>query len=49
MQELIKTLGLKSMITNSAKLAHYGPGQIAIPTYYGDLEKCLNVAVKGKF
>ncbi|MFP3042543.1 aconitase X catalytic domain-containing protein [Treponema primitia] len=48
MQDLIKANGLKSMVTNSAKLAHYGPGQIAIPTYYGDLEKCLNAAVSGK-
>jgi predicted aconitase len=48
MQDLIKANGLKSMVTNSAKLAHYGPGQIAIPTYYGNMEKCLNAAVSGK-
>jgi predicted aconitase len=48
MQDLIKARGLKSMVTNSAKLAHYGPGQIAIPTYYGSLERCLNAAVSGK-
>lgn len=49
MQDLIKANGLKSMVTNSAKLAHYGPGQIAIPTYYGDLSKCLNAAINGIF
>jgi predicted aconitase len=48
MKDLIKANGLKSMVTNSAKLAHYGPGQIAIPTYYGNMEKCLNAAVSGK-
>ena len=49
MQDLIKANGLKSMVTNSAKLAHYGPGQIAIPTYYGDLSRCLNTVVSGVF
>ena len=49
MQDLIKANGFKSMVTNSAKLAHYGPGQIAIPTYYGDLAKCLNAVVSGNF
>jgi predicted aconitase len=48
MQDLIRANGLKSMVTNSAKLAHYGPGQIAIPTYYVSLERCLNTAVSGK-
>lgn len=49
MQDLIKANGFKSMVTNSAKLAHYGPGQIAIPTYYGNLSKCLNTVVSGVF
>jgi predicted aconitase len=48
MQDLIRANGLKSMATNSAKLAHYGPGQIAIPTYYGSMEKCLAAVVSGK-
>jgi predicted aconitase len=48
MQDLIRANGLKSMATNSAKLAHYGPGQIAIPTYYSTMEKCLIAAVSGK-
>jgi predicted aconitase len=48
MQDLIKANGLKAMVTNSAKLAHYGPGQIAMPTYYVDTDHCLNTAISGK-
>jgi predicted aconitase len=41
--------GYSAIVTNSAKLAHYAPGQCALPTYYGSLEKCINAALSGRF
>ncbi len=49
MAELAQKKGYQALATNSAKLAHYAPGQWAMPTYYGSLEKCLQAAVAGKF
>ena len=44
MAEVAKKKGYSAMATNSAKLAHYAPGQWALPTYYGSLQTCLNAA-----
>ena len=41
--------GMQALVTNSAKLAHYAPGQWAMPTYYGSLQRCLKAAVEGVF
>lgn len=41
--------GYKAIATNSAKLAHYAPGQWALPTYYGSVERCINAALTGRF
>jgi predicted aconitase len=49
MAELAKKKNYSALVTNSAKLAHYAPGQWALPTYYGSLETCLNAAITGKF
>lgn len=49
MNDLAKKKGYKAMATNSAKLAHYAPGQWALPTYYGSLERCINAALTSKF
>lgn len=49
MAEVAKKKGYSAMATNSAKLAHYAPGQWALPTYYGSLETCLDAAVSGVF
>lgn len=45
----MKKLGMTAMATNSAKLAHYAPGQWNIPTYYGSTEECVNAALEGVF
>ncbi len=37
--------GYQSVVTNSAKLAHYAPGQCGLASYFGDLEQCLRAAV----
>ena len=42
-------IGMTAMATNSAKLAHYAPGQWKIPTYYGTTEQCVNAALEGVF
>lgn len=49
MADLVKKKGYQSLVTNSAKLAHYAPGQWAIPTYYGSIQKCIQAAVQGVF
>jgi hypothetical protein len=49
MAQLAKTKGYQALVTNSAKLAHYAPGQWAMPTYYGGLQKCLKAATEGVF
>lgn len=49
MAEPMQKIGMTAMATNSAKLAHYAPGQWKIPTYYGTTEQCVNAALKGEF
>lgn len=49
MAELAKEKGYQALATNSAKLAHYAPGQWALPTYYGSIQRCLKAAVEGVF
>lgn len=49
MVEVASRKSYQAIATNSAKLAHYAPGQWGMPTYYGSLEKCLKAAVCGKF
>jgi predicted aconitase len=49
MAEPMEKIGMTAMATNSAKLAHYAPGQWSIPTYYGTTEACVNAALKGVF
>lgn len=49
MAEPMDRIGMKAMATNSAKLAHYAPGQWKIPTYYGTTEQCVSAALKGVF
>lgn len=49
MAEPMQKIGMTAMATNSAKLAHYAPGQWKIPTYYGTTEECINAALKGEF
>ena len=49
MAEPMERIGMTAMATNSAKLAHYAPGQWDIPTYYGTTEQCVKAALKGVF
>lgn len=49
MAQPMERIGMTAMATNSAKLAHYAPGQWDIPTYYGTTEQCVQAALKGVF
>ena len=49
MAEVAKKKGYTGLATNSSKLAHYAPGQWALPTYYGSLQACLNGRNKRQF
>ena len=40
--------GLSSMMTNSAKYAHYAPGLIGTQVVYGSTDECLDSAVAGR-
>lgn len=41
--------GTTSMVTNSAKQAHYLPNFKGIGAWYGDIHDCVNAAVSGKW
>ena len=42
-----KKLGYRTLTTNSAKLAHYSPGQFGLLTHYGPMDKVIEAAIKG--
>jgi len=46
---VIKKRGYHNIATNSAKLAHYVPGQWSLGCYFGSLTKCLKTALSGKW
>jgi len=49
MAEVRAKFPIQSIATNSAKLAHYAPGQWALPTHYGTLDQCIDAALIGRF
>ncbi|HWQ40889.1 MAG TPA: aconitase X catalytic domain-containing protein [Desulfosporosinus sp.] len=49
MSEVLAMKAKGALATNSAKLAHYAPGQWRMPTYFGSLEQCLAAAMEGSF
>lgn len=49
MADVAQKRGYAAIATNSAKLAHYAPGQWGLPTYYGGLDLCLQAALTGAF
>ncbi len=42
-------LGLRTVATNSAKLATYAPGHCGLQTRFGSLAKCIEAAVTGRW
>ena len=43
--QIAKRYGFKNLVTNSAKLAHYVPGQFGIMSIYGNTDKCIDTAI----
>lgn len=49
LKPVILKYGFKNIATNSAKTAHYAPGQWSLGCYYGSLKQCLQAALSGKW
>lgn len=49
MKEIMERNGLRSLATNSAKLAHYAPGQWDLKVHYGPVRTCIEAAVNGRW
>ena len=47
MKRLKNILGVENLATNSAKLAHYAPGQCNLKPYYGSLNEVVEAAIRG--
>jgi len=48
-RELAKKMGYRVLTTNSAKMAHYSPGQFGLKTHYGNIDKIIDAAVTGRW
>jgi len=48
-KEIVEKHGYKTIATNSAKLAHYAPGQCNLLPLYGDVKTCLKAAINGRW
>lgn len=44
-----EVLGLKSLATNSPKMAFYAPGGNGMDVWYGSTEQCINAALTGQW
>lgn len=49
MKQIIERDNLVSLATNSAKLAHYAPGQWGFKVHYGSAVQCIEAAVNGRW
>jgi predicted aconitase len=47
-REMSKIYDLKTIATNSAKLANYAVGQCNLQPYYGEMDRCISAAVTGR-
>jgi len=46
--ETLEELGLKTIVTNSAKMAHYAPGHCNQEAWFGSITQCVKAAITGK-
>lgn len=49
MKPILERDGINCIATNSAKLAHYAPGQWSLDVHYGSLDTCIRAAVTGRW
>lgn len=47
--ETLERLGLKTIATNSAKIAHYAPGYCNQEVWFGSITQCVRAAITGKW
>ena len=40
--------GARTLMTNSAKYAHYGPGILGVDAVFGSTEACIESAIAGR-
>lgn len=45
----VEALGLKTVATNSAKLAFYAPGSNGLKVWYGSIRECIAAAINGRW
>jgi predicted aconitase len=45
----VKSLGFRSLATNSAKMAFYAPSHSGLAAHFGSMEECLDAAVTGEW
>ncbi len=48
-RDIAKVNGFTDLATNSAKMAHYSPGQFGVLARYGRLAQCVDAAVTGQW
>jgi hypothetical protein len=48
-KEIVRASGYKTIATNSAKLAHYAPGQCNLSPFYGKVGICIESSIKGRW
>jgi len=46
-KDFAKRFNVSTIATNSAKLAHYAPGQCNLMPFYGNLKRCVEATAKG--
>ena len=45
----VKRWSFRTVATNSAKMAHYMPGEGKLLCHYGNLERCVRAAISGRW
>lgn len=48
-RDLARRMGYRVLTTDSAKMAHYAPGQFGLMTHYGSTDKVIRAALTGKW
>jgi len=45
----VRSLGIRTMATNAGKMANYAPMHSGVKMRYGDMDKCLDAAILGRW
>ena len=44
----LQDMGMKAMVVNSSKAAHYGPSLSKMEIVFRDVEGCVDIALRGE-